>query len=67
MCESSAYLLQDGKEELLLENVEELFNEGDKIKIINLFGDQKIVDAKLKKISFVDNKIIFEQANKPGG
>jgi len=32
MCESSAYLVQDGKEELILENVEELFNEGDKVK-----------------------------------
>jgi predicted RNA-binding protein len=67
MCESSAYLVQDGKEELILENVEELFNEGDKVKIINLFGDQKIVDAELKKISFVDNKIIFEKRDRPGG
>ncbi len=67
MCESSAYLVQDGKEELILENVEELFNEGDKVKIINLFGDQKIIDAELKKISFVDNKIIFEKRDTSGG
>jgi len=67
MCESSAYLVQDGKEELILENVEELFNEGGKVKIINLFGDQKIVDAELKKISFVDNKIIFEKRDTSGG
>ncbi len=40
MCEATAYLIQDGKEELILENVDELHKEGDTIKIINLFGDQ---------------------------
>ncbi|MEA3360556.1 MAG: CooT family nickel-binding protein [Thermodesulfobacteriota bacterium] len=61
MCESSAYLIQNGKEELILENVEELYTEGNTVKIINLFGDQKIIDAEIKQISFVDNKIILEK------
>jgi predicted RNA-binding protein len=61
MCESSAYLIQNGKEELILENVEELCTEGNTVKILNLFGDQKIVDAEIKQISFVDNKIILEK------
>ena len=61
MCESSAYLIQNGKEELILENVEELYTEGNTVKILNLFGDQKIIDAEIKQISFVDNKIILEK------
>jgi predicted RNA-binding protein len=61
MCESSAYLIQNGKEELILENVEELYTEGNTVKILNLFGDQKIIDAEIKRISFVDNKIILEK------
>ena len=63
MCESSAYLIQDGKEELILENVEELYTEGNTVKIVNLFGDQKSVDAEIKHISFVDNKIILIKRN----
>lgn len=63
MCEASAYLIQDGKEELILENVDELHREGDTIKIINLFGDQKILEAHIKMISFVDNKIVLEKAS----
>ena len=62
MCEATAYLIQDGKEELILENVDELHREGNTIKIINLFGDQKVLDAQIKMISFVDNKIVLEKA-----
>jgi len=61
MCEASAYLIQDGKEELILENVDELHKEGEMIKIVNLFGDQKVLEAHIKMVSFVDNKIVLEQ------
>ena len=62
MCEASAYLVRDGKEELILENVEELFRDGNTIRIVNLFGDQRLLEATIKKISFVDNKIVLEKA-----
>ncbi len=61
MCEASAYLIQDGKEELILENVDELRREGDVIKMVNLFGDQKAIEARIKMISFVENKIVLEK------
>jgi predicted RNA-binding protein len=61
MCEASAYLIQDGKEELILENVDELRREGDVIKMVNLFGDQKTLEARIKMISFVENRIILEK------
>ena len=62
MCEASAYVIQDGKEALILENVDELHKEGDTITMTNLFGDQKVLAAQIKMISFVDNKIILEKA-----
>lgn len=62
MCEASAYVIQDGKEALVLENVDELHKEGSTITMTNLFGDQKILDAEIKTISFVDNKIILQKA-----
>ena len=61
MCEASAYVIQDGKETLILENVDELHKEGGTIKMTNLFGDQKVLEAQIKMISFVDNKIILEK------
>jgi predicted RNA-binding protein len=61
MCEASAYLIQDGTVELILENVDELHREGDVIRMVNLFGDQKAVEARIKMISFVENKIVLEK------
>jgi predicted RNA-binding protein len=62
MCEASAYLLRDGTEELILENVDELHRKGDTIKMVNLFGELKILEAQIKMISFVENKIVLEKA-----
>jgi len=64
MCEATAYLIHDGKEELVLENVDELRAQGDTITIIDLFGDQRILETQIKMISFVDNKIVLEKGTK---
>jgi predicted RNA-binding protein len=64
MCEATAYLINDDKEELILENVDQLQREGDIIRMINLFGDQKVIEAQIKMISFVDNKILLERPDK---
>ena len=60
MCESTAYILKDGKEELLLESVDVLENVNSHIKLISMFGDEEIVEARVKTLSLVDHKIILE-------
>ncbi|MGD8984449.1 MAG: CooT family nickel-binding protein [Desulfobacteraceae bacterium] len=60
MCEAAAYLLKDGEEELLLESVDLLESEGSQIKMINIFGEQKELKAKIKALSLVDHKIVLE-------
>jgi predicted RNA-binding protein len=60
MCEAAAYLLKDGEEELLLESVDQLESEGSQIKIVNIFGEQREVKAKIKALSLVDHKIVLE-------
>ena len=60
MCESSAYVLKDGKEELVLESVDLLENKEGEIVLINMFGEQKTVKAKVKALSLVEHKIIME-------
>jgi predicted RNA-binding protein len=60
MCESTAYLLKDGKEELLLESVDVLENMGGHVKLISMFGEEEIVAARVKTLSLVDHKIILE-------
>ena len=61
MCEANAYLFKDGKEELILEAVDTMEHDEDgKIRIANIFGEQKVLDAKLKKMSLVNHKIVLE-------
>ena len=60
MCESSAYILKDGKEELVLESVDLLENKEGEIMLINMFGEQKTVKAKVKALSLVEHKIVME-------
>ena len=61
MCEANVYLLKEGKEELILEAVDivEPHEEG-KIRLANIFGEQKVLNAKLKSMSLVNHKIVLE-------
>lgn len=61
MCEANAYLLREGKEELILEAVDILEPDADgKIRLANIFGEQKVLDARLKSMSLVNHKILLE-------
>jgi predicted RNA-binding protein len=60
MCESTAYLLKDGKEEMLFEDIESLENSGGEIKMISLFGEEKTIRARPRRFSLVDHKIVLE-------
>ena len=60
MCESSAFLLKRGKEELLFESIDLLENEDGQVSLTNMFGEKKKVRARIKTLSLVDHKIILE-------
>jgi predicted RNA-binding protein len=60
MCEAAAYLLKDGKEELVFESVDILESHGKGLKIVNIFGEELELRAKVKALSLVDHKIVLE-------
>lgn len=60
MCESTAYILKDGKEELVFEGVDLLENTDYGVKMVDVFGEEKIIRAKVKRFSLLDHKIILE-------
>ena len=61
MCEASAYIVKDGQEELILESVDTLENEEGEIFMVNIFGEQKRLKARIKTLSLVNHKIILEK------
>jgi len=60
VCESNAYILKDGEEELVLEDVDIMESDGDQIRIKNIFGEEKMLKARIKRLSLVDHKILLE-------
>ena len=62
MCESNAYIMQDGEEQLLLEDVDIVRPEGDSVYLRSAFGEQKTVSGRIKEIRLVDHRIILEKS-----
>jgi predicted RNA-binding protein len=60
MCEAHAYILKNGGEEVLLENVDQVEVEGDEIRMINIFGEQKIIKAMIKSYNNTERKILLQ-------
>ncbi len=60
MCESTAYILKNGEEELFFEDVDSLENKNKEIKLVNIFGEIKRIRATIKQFSLVDHKILLE-------
>ena len=60
MCEADAYILSKGGEEKLLENVDQVEVEGNEIKMVSIFGEQKVLKGRIKSYNNTDRKIILE-------
>jgi predicted RNA-binding protein len=60
VCDANAYLVRDGAEQTLLESVDLVEMDGDEAKLINIFGERKIVRARLKLFDNSQGKLLFE-------
>ncbi len=61
MCEASAYLIKKDEEILIMEAVDTAEPEGDKIRLVNIFGEQKIIDGEIYSLSLVNHKIYIRE------
>ena len=60
MCEANAYLIKGQEEELVMESVDTVEPEEDGIRLINIFGEQKYLKAKIHSLFLVDHKIFLK-------
>jgi predicted RNA-binding protein len=66
MCEANAFLVTDGEEELLMENVDILRPEGGLVYIRDIFGEQRWVEARIKEMNLVQHRILLEKTDSGG-
>lgn len=63
MCEANAYLIEENDNKLIMEAVDSVEPEGDGIRLVNIFGDQKFIKARVHSLSLVDHKIFLKSYN----
>lgn len=61
MCQSSVYLVKDGREELVMEDVSVLKPQGEEILLIGMLGEKKQIKARIKELQLMDHRILLEK------
>ena len=59
MCQSTAYILKDGKEEELMADIATIIPKGKKLRLVSLFGEEKEVEASIEQINLLGHKILL--------
>ncbi|MBP1730564.1 MAG: RNA-binding protein [Deltaproteobacteria bacterium] len=59
MCQTTAYIIEEEKEILLLQDVVSVKPEDGTLRITNLFGEEKTVAGRIKQIDMLAHKIII--------
>ena len=57
MCEANAYLVEGDETRLLMERVDPMAPEGDGLRLVDIFGTQIFLKARIQSLSLVDNKV----------
>ncbi|MCC7201988.1 MAG: CooT family nickel-binding protein [Nitrospirae bacterium] len=64
MCEVSAYVFSDGREELYMDGVAEIRPlESGRLCLTGLSGEQRFLNARVLRIRLLEHKIILEKVN----
>ena len=60
MCQTSAYLVRDGEEELVLQDVISVAPAGCGVRLVNLFGEEKTVPGRIRQIDLLAHRVIIQ-------
>jgi predicted RNA-binding protein len=60
MCEASVYLVENGEEKKIMQDVTLVQPEDDAIFIATLLGEQKIVSGRISRIDFLKHTVFVE-------
>ena len=65
MCEASVYLLREGRESLVMEEVFICKPEDGRVLLENIFGEQKLVAGEIDHVSLMEHKIFLRSCSGP--
>jgi predicted RNA-binding protein len=62
MCEAKVYVAKNDDEEQIMRDVVLVQPEGDTYLLVNLLGEQKLVQGRIEKIDFLKHTVHLSQA-----
>jgi len=60
MCQTAVYLVRGGEEVLVLQDVVSVMPERGRIRMVNLFGEEKVVEGRIRQIDLLTHRIIIQ-------
>lgn len=60
MCDVNVFVVKDGVEEKVLENVDLIEEVADGMRMVNLFGEERTIKAKLVRFDNSDKRMLFQ-------
>jgi len=67
MCEARVYLGDDGEKQQIMADVVLVQPEGDAYLLVNLLGEQKLVQGRIEKIDFLKHTVHLSQPDAAAG
>jgi len=62
MCQTVAYVVEEGKETEVLQDVVSVIPMAGAIRMVNLFGEEKVVQGRIKQIDLLTHRILIQSA-----
>ncbi len=59
MCEANAYMIEGDDRRLVMESVDTIEPERDGLRLVNIFGEQKFIKARIQSLSLVENRVLL--------
>jgi predicted RNA-binding protein len=61
MCEATAYIVdEEGQEQVLLADVDLIEpQEGGQLRLVSIYGEQKVIKADIKSMSLVNHRVVL--------
>ncbi|MBU4301549.1 MAG: CooT family nickel-binding protein [Actinobacteria bacterium] len=59
MCEAIVFVVKDGEKRKIMEDVVTVHPEGEKVLLTDLFGEQKLITAKVERVDLLEHEIIL--------
>ncbi len=61
MCDTTAYVMDDAGEEMVMENVDFLRPEEGGVYMKNLFGETMVFEGRIKEVSLRTGRVVLER------